>query len=106
MRILILYILAAVAEIAGAYLIWLWIRGPRPIIYAIAGIAALVLYGLIQTRQELAFGRAFAAYGAIFILSAAVWGWWIDGTTPDRWDWIGVSICLVGAAVMLFAPRG
>ena len=105
MRVTILFIIAAVAEVAGAYLIWLWIRGPRPIIYGIAGLAALVLYGVVQTLQELAFGRTFAAYGAGFILVAALWGWWIDGTTPDRWDWLGIAVCLIGAAIMLFAPR-
>ncbi len=66
---------------------------------------SLFIYAIIQTLQTLNFGRAFAAYGGVFIITATLWGWWIDGQTPDRWDWLGVAICLMGVAVMLWAPR-
>jgi small multidrug resistance family-3 protein len=100
-----LFVLAAVCEIGGAYLVWQWQRTGKPAAVALLGVVALFLYSLIQTAQTFSFGRAFAAYGAVFILAATVWGWWIDGTAPDRWDWIGVGICLLGAAVILWMPR-
>ncbi len=100
-----LFLLAAIGELGGAYLIWQWQRSGKPAWFALAGMAALFLYGLIQTAQTFSFGRAFAAYGGIFIAAALLWGWWIDGHAPDRWDWVGVGICLVGVAVILGAPR-
>lgn len=70
-----------------------------------AGVLALFLYAWMQTNQAFGFGRAFAAYGAVFIATALLWGWWVDGQTPDRWDWLGVGICLAGSALTLWAPR-
>ena len=100
-----LFLLAALAEIGGAYLIWQWIRSGKPLYWGLFGIAALFIYGLTQTLQAFNFGRTFAAYGGVFISLAILWGWLVDGRMPDRWDWIGVGICLVGVAVILWAPR-
>jgi len=100
-----LFGLAAVCEISGAYLVWQWQRTGKPAVFALAGVIALFLYSLIQTAQTFSFGRAFAAYGAVFILTAMVWGWWIDGAAPDRWDWVGICVCLLGAAIILWMPR-
>lgn len=104
-RVILLFILAALAEIGGAYLVWQWARAQRPIAWAILGIASLFSYALIQTLQAFNFGRAFAAYGGVFIIAALLWGWGVDGRIPDRWDWLGAAACLAGVAIMLWAPR-
>ncbi len=70
-----------------------------------AGAAILMLYGVIPTFQPAHFGRVYAAYGGIFIVLALLWGWGIDGTRPDRFDMIGMIICLVGMAVIMYWPR-
>ena len=102
---IILFAAAAVFEVGGAYLIWLWRRKGSPGWFALLGVVALATYGFIQTLQSFNFGRAFAAYGGVFIAVALVWGWWVDGRSPDRWDWLGMGICLVGAAIILWGPR-
>ena len=101
----VLFLLAAVCEIGGAYLIWQWRNNGKPAWFAVAGAVVLFLYGFVQTAQSFNFGRAFAAYGGVFIAAATLWGWWVDGRAPDRWDWIGAVICLAGAAVILWMPR-
>jgi len=101
-----LFLVAGLAEIGGAYLIWQWIRDGKPLLWSVLGLAALFIYGLTQTLQVFNFGRVFAAYGGVFITLAMLWGWGVDGRTPDRWDWTGVGICLVGVAVILWGPRG
>ncbi len=101
-----LFLLAALCEISGAYLIWQWRNSGKPAWLALGGVLALFLYGLIQTAQTFSFGRAFAAYGGIFIAAAVLWGWGIDKRVPDHWDWLGVAVCLIGAGVILWAPRG
>ena len=105
LRTISLFILAGLAEIGGAYLIWIWIRGGRTAVFGLLGMGSLFIYAIIQTRQTFNFGRAFAGYGGIFIVLATLWGWQVDGRVPDRWDWIGAAICLVGVAVILWAPR-
>lgn len=104
-RAIFLFLLAALGEIGGTYLIWQWQRSGKPVYFAVLGAIALFLYGLVQTAQAFSFGRAFAAYGGVFIASAILWGWWVDGHVPDRWDWIGAGVCIVGALIILFAPR-
>ena len=101
----LLFLLAAIAEISGAYLIWQWQRAGKPLLFALLGAVILFTYALIQTSQTFAFGRAFAAYGGVFIVVATLWGWWIDGRVPDRWDWTGAGVCLIGAAIILWIPR-
>ncbi len=101
-----LFLFAGLAEIGGGYLIWQWLREGKPIYFGIAGAVGLVGYGVIATFQSFPdFGRVYAAYGGIFIVLSVLWGWLIDGKTPDSYDWIGASICMVGVFVMLFAPR-
>lgn len=101
-----LFLFAGIAEISGGYLIWLWLREGKPFYWGIFGGVALALYGVIATFQTFpSFGRVYAAYGGVFIVLSVLWGWGIDKKTPDLYDWIGAGICLVGASVMLFAPR-
>ncbi|MEP0824629.1 MAG: YnfA family protein [Nitrososphaera sp.] len=100
-----LFFAAALAEIGGGYLVWLWRREKKSI--ALAGIGAVVLfvYGIIPTLQPAEFGRVYAAYGGIFIISAIIWGKIVDKKKPDRYEIIGAIIVLVGAAVIFYAPR-
>lgn len=96
---------AGLFEIGGGYLIWQWLRGGKPLWWGITGGIALALYGAIATLQPANFGRVYAAYGGIFIAMAMVWGWKVDGVVPDRYDWIGAAIALLGVLVILYAPR-
>lgn len=100
-----LFVLAGLCEIGGGYLVWLWFREGRPLLYGIAGAASLILYGIIPTFQPAHFGRVYAAYGGMFIVLSLLWGWGIDGVQPDRYDRIGAIICLSGMLVMMYAPR-
>ena len=101
-----LYVFAGLCEIGGGYLVWLWFREGRPLGYGIAGADILILYGIIPTFQTAHFGRVYAAYGGMFIVLSLLWGWAIDGMRPDRFDIMGGALCLVGMAVIMYAPRG
>ena len=102
---LALFVPAALCELGGCYLFWLWLREKRTAWFGLAGIGVLCAYGMIQTRQPSDFGRAYAAYGGIFIMSALLWGWRVDGQRPDRYDLLGGLCALLGAAIILYAPR-
>ncbi len=65
----------------------------------------MILYGVIQTFQPAHFGRVYAAYGAVFIVLSLLWGWGLDGTSPDRYDTVGAVLCMVGMVVIMYAPR-
>ena len=106
-RSIALFIAAAVAEIGGAYLMWQAIKEGRGLLFALAGAAALVGYGAIAAVQPDAhFGRVLAAYGGVFIIGSLLWGMVFDGFRPDRYDIAGAAVCLVGVAVIMYAPRG
>jgi small multidrug resistance family-3 protein len=104
---LFLFALAAVAEIGGAWLVWQGVREHRGWLWVGAGVIALGLYGFVATLQPDAhFGRILAAYGGVFVAGSLAWGMVFDGFRPDRWDVAGSLICLLGVAVIMFAPRG
>jgi small multidrug resistance family-3 protein len=106
-RSILLFILAAVAEIGGAWLIWQGVREQRGWIWMGAGIIALGVYGFVATMQPDAhFGRILAAYGGVFVAGSLLWGMALDGFRPDRWDVAGCLICLAGVGVIMYAPRG
>jgi small multidrug resistance family-3 protein len=106
LRVLGLFVVAAVAEIGGAWLVWQGVREHRGLVWIGAGVAALGSYGFVATMQADAnFGRILAAYGGIFVVGSLAWGMALDGFRPDRWDIIGAVICLVGVAVLMFGPR-
>jgi small multidrug resistance family-3 protein len=105
-RALVLFVLAAAAEIGGAWLVWQGVREHRGVAWAGAGIVALAAYGFVATLQEDPhFGRILAAYGGIFVAGSLAWGIVADGFRPDRWDLLGAGVCLLGVAVIMFAPR-
>ncbi|MFN4041118.1 MAG: YnfA family protein [Brevundimonas sp.] len=104
---ILLYILAAFAEIAGCFAFWAWLRLDKSIWLLAPGVALLVLFAYLLTRVEADMaGRAYAAYGGVYIVASLAWLWMIEGARPDRWDVLGAALCLVGAGVILFGPRG
>lgn len=106
LRSVLLFVLAAIAEIGGAWLVWQGVREHRGWIWAGAGVIALGLYGFVATLQpEIHFGRVLAAYGGVFVAGSLLWGMVADGFRPDRWDLTGAALCLAGVAVIMYAPR-
>ena len=106
MNTAIIYIVAAIAEIAGCFAFWAWLRLERSLLLVAPGTACLILFAFLLTRINSGFaGRAFAAYGGIYILASLVWMWLIEGQQPDRWDLFGAIICVFGAALILLGPR-
>lgn len=104
---LILFAVAALAEIGGAWLVWQGVREHRGWVWAGAGVIALGLYGFVATLQpDASFGRILAAYGGVFVAGSLLWGMVVDGFRPDRFDVAGALVCLVGVAVIMYAPRG
>ncbi|MDL5156681.1 YnfA family protein [Actinomycetospora termitidis] len=105
-RSVLLFLLAAVTEIGGAWAIWQGVREDRGWPWIVVGIAALAAYGFVATLQpDAAFGRVLAAYGGVFVAGSLAWGMVLDGYRPDRFDVIGALLCLVGVAVIMYAPR-
>jgi small multidrug resistance family-3 protein len=100
------YIGAAIAEIAGCFAFWAWLRLDKPVWWLIPGLGFLALFAYLLTLVETdAAGRAYAAYGGVYIAASLGWLWAVEGTRPDRWDVIGAVICIFGAAIILFGPR-
>ncbi|MAU98932.1 MAG: hypothetical protein CMP81_24130 [Fulvimarina sp.] len=100
------YIAAAFAEIVGCFGFWAWLRLGRSGLWLAPAIASLCLFAYLLTRVETEqAGRAFAAYGGVYIVASLAWLWLVEGARPDRWDVAGGAICLVGAAVILWGPR-
>lgn len=105
-RSVALFAVAALAEIGGAYLIWIGLREGRGMLVAAVGVLVLGLYGIVATLQpENEFGRVLAAYGGVFIVGSIVWGMAFDGFRPDLYDLAGAAICLIGVGLIMYAPR-
>jgi small multidrug resistance family-3 protein len=97
---------AAVAEIAGCFAFWAWLRLDKSVFWLVPGIACLLAFAWLLTLVDSPFaGRAYAAYGGVYIVASLGWLWAIEGVRPDRWDTIGAVICILGAAVILYGPR-
>jgi small multidrug resistance family-3 protein len=106
-RSVLLFLLAALAEIGGAWLVWQGVREHRGLLWAGAGVVALGLYGFVATLQPDAhFGRILAAYGGVFVVGSLLWGVVLDGFRPDRLDYVGAALCLAGVVVIMYVPRG
>jgi small multidrug resistance family-3 protein len=106
MKALWLYPLAALAEIAGCFAFWAWLRSGQSALWGVPGALSLIAFAWLLTLvPSEAAGRAFAAYGGVYICASLVWMKLVEKTSPDRWDLIGGMACLIGAAIILFAPR-
>jgi small multidrug resistance family-3 protein len=107
LRSVLLFGLAALAEIGGAWLVWQGVREHRGTLLVGLGMLTLGAYGFIATLQpDPHFGRVLAAYGGVFVAGSLLWGVLVDGFRPDRFDLLGAALCLIGVAVIMYAPRG
>jgi small multidrug resistance family-3 protein len=103
-RSILLFLLAALAEIGGAWLVWQGVREQRGLLWIGAGVLALGAYGFVATLQpEANFGRILAAYGGVFVAGSLAWGVVLDGFRPDRYDYLGAGLCLLGVGVIMYA---
>ena len=101
------YVGAAFAEIVGCFAFWAWLRLGKSVWWLPPGLASLALFAFLLTLVEsAAAGRAYAAYGGVYIVASLLWLWGVEGSRPDRWDITGAAVCLLGAAVILLGPRG
>jgi small multidrug resistance family-3 protein len=106
-RSLALFLVAAVFEIGGAWLVWQGVREHRGWLWLIGGVVALGAYGFVATLQaDSHFGRVLAAYGGIFVVGSLAWAMAVDGFRPDRYDVLGALVCLAGVGIIMYAPRG
>ncbi len=104
---LLWYLLAGLGEIAGCFSFWAWLRMHKSPLWTIPGVVALILFALALTRIDTPnAGRAYAAYGGIYIVFSLAWLWGVENTRPDRWDVLGAAVCLAGAGLILFGPHG
>ncbi|RED43333.1 YnfA family protein [Aestuariispira insulae] len=102
----VIYLLAALAEIAGCFAFWAWLRLDKSIFWLIPGCLSLICFAWLLTFINAGFaGRAYAAYGGVYIAASLTWMWLVEGSRPDKWDIAGAVICLGGAAIILFGPR-
>lgn len=107
LRSILLFVGAAALEIGGAWLVWQGYREHRGVAWIGAGVVALAAYGFVATFQpDPHFGRILAAYGGVFVTGSLAWGVVADGFRPDRYDLIGAAVCLLGVAIVMYAPRG
>ncbi|WP_420887496.1 YnfA family protein [Candidatus Nitrosotenuis aquarius] len=99
------FFLAALLEIGGGYLVWKWLREHKGKIFGLIGGLVLFVYGIIPTLQPAEFGRVYATYGGIFVVSSVLWGYWVDKKKPDRFEIIGSIIVLIGVTIIFYFPR-
>ncbi len=102
---ILLFFLAGLCEIGGGYLVWLWLREDFSWMLGAVGGFILFLYGIVPTFQKAHFHRVYAAYGGVFIVMAILWGWLIDGVSPDTYDIMGTIIAVIGVLIIFYYPR-
>ncbi len=105
-KTLAIFLAAALGELGGTYAVWRWLRGGATPLLALVGVAAMFGYAVVQTYQpETRYGRVYAAYAGVFLVGATVWGWLVDGKTPDRFDAVGAVIVLLGIVTIVWGRR-
>jgi small multidrug resistance family-3 protein len=105
LKTLTLFVATAVAEIVGCYLPYLWLKKEAPVWVLIPAAASLAIFVWLLTLHPAAGGRVYAAYGGVYVSVAILWLWVIDAVRPSLWDWLGVGVCLIGMAIIMFSPR-
>ena len=106
MKLWLIYPLAALAEIGGCFAFWAWLKLDRSPLWLAPGVACLIAFAWLLTLVPTeAAGRAFAAYGGVYIAASLIWLWTVERQAPDRWDLTGAAVCLAGAAIILLGPR-
>ena len=100
-----LFVVTAIAEILGCWLVWSWLRDKGSAWLMLPAAVSLALFAWLLTLHPVATGRVYAAYGGVYIGTALAWLWAVHGVRPTRWDLLGVGLCLAGMAVIMFAPR-
>lgn len=103
---LFFFFLAGLFEIGGGYLVWLWLRKKKTYLLGIFGGFILFIYSIIPTFQPAEFGRVYAAYGGIFIITSILWGIIVDKKRPDKYEMIGSSVAVLGSIIIFYSPRG
>jgi len=106
LKAIVIFIVAGLLEIGGGYMIWMWLRKGYALGYGIAGAVILSACAVVTTFQSSSFGRVSATYGAFFIVMSLIWAYYFDNFKPDRYDIIGSVICVAGAMIIYYAPRG
>ena len=102
----LVYMAAALAEIAGCFAFWAWLRLGKSPLWLAPGVVSLILFAWLLTRVDSdAAGRAYAAYGGVYICASLIWLWAVEGVRPDRWDAGGATLCLIGTCIILLGPR-
>ncbi len=100
------FLVAAGAEIAGCFAFWAWSKKGASVYWLVPGVASLIVFAWALTQVDAAYaGRAYAAYGGVYIAASLLWLWLVEGARPDRWDMLGAAICVAGAGLILFGPR-
>jgi len=99
------FVLTAIAEIAGCYLPYLWLRQGKSVWLLLPGALSLGLFAWLLSLHPTAAGRTYAAYGGVYVSVAIFWLWWIDGVRPDRWDLVGAAVTLIGMSIIAFGPH-
>ena len=105
-RAILIFIIAGILEIGGGYMIWMWLRKGYSVGYGLVGAVVLAGCAIVTTFQSSSFGRVSATYGAYFIVMSLVWAYFFDDFHPDRYDIIGSAVCVAGAIIIYYAPRG
>jgi small multidrug resistance family-3 protein len=100
-----LFVLTAIAEIVGCYLPYLWLRKDKTAWLLPPAALALALFAWLLTLHPTGAARTYAAYGGVYVMSALLWLWLVEGERPNRWDFVGVGVCLLGAGIIVLAPR-
>ena len=102
----LVYLAAALAEIAGCFAFWAWLRLGKSPLWLVPGVVSLMLFAWLLTRVDSdAAGRAYAAYGGVYICASLIWLWAVEGVRPDRWDAGGAALCPIGTCIILLGPR-
>jgi small multidrug resistance family-3 protein len=105
MTTFLLFVVTALAEIAGCYCVYLWLKKGASAWWLAPAAVSLALFAWLLTLHPTAAGRVYAAYGGVYVATAVIWLWAIDGVRPDRWDLTGAAVAIGGMAIIMFGPR-